>query len=99
MGGYGSVIDDVWIVQTRHGPFDEKSAPSGQPSGESEDKCPSRQSDHWWPMLDLEDGSGRPTDVIIREFREMNGECKWICKLEQLLSRVNLGGKQGPVTT
>lgn len=46
---YGRVIDDAWIVQNKHGPFNALDAPSG--------KCPDTgctsgiSYDHWLPML------------------------------------------------
>lgn len=62
---YGAVIDDAWIIQTRpHGPFDAALAPSGLavPTGNHTREM---QVEHWWHLLDLEDGSGRRTEAII----------------------------------
>jgi hypothetical protein len=62
---YGAVIDDAWIIQTRpHGPFDAALAPSGLavPTGNHTREM---QVEHWWLLLDLEDGSGRRTEAII----------------------------------
>lgn len=46
---YGRVIDDAWIIQHNHGPFDKLDAPSGKcPDG----GCQAGMSyDHWLPML------------------------------------------------
>jgi hypothetical protein len=48
---YGRVIDDVWIVQHNHGPFDLHNPPSGRCS--DVDGCVDGISyDHWLPLLD-----------------------------------------------
>jgi len=56
-----------------------------------------RQHDHWWPLLNLEDGSGRRTEAIIQEFRQKHGEKAWVEKLEALRvwAQERMGG--GPV--
>ena len=91
---YGRVIDDTWIVQHNHGPFDEASAPQGNAYA-PHDETPSRTHDHWAPLLDLDDGSGRATSALIREYRaQPGGEAKWAAKEDALLRWVNaqLGG-------
>jgi len=83
---YGRVIDDAWIIQETHGPFDAAQAPKGEafPTSDSTNLEDGRQYDHWWPLLDLEDHSGRRTEVIIDEFRKTHGEQAWVEKLEGL---------------
>jgi len=87
---YGTVVDDDWIVQSKHGPFDRALAPRGIAFGESEvfDER-SRQYDHWWPFLGLEDNSPRATHTIIKEFREQQGEQAWVQKLHGLMNWVD----------
>ena len=78
----------MWIVQEKHGPFDPQLAPKGTawPIG---DETPSRTQDHWAPLLNLDDGSGRATSVLIREFKEKYGEVAWAQKEDSLLRYVN----------
>eukprot|EP00755_Sulcionema_specki_P007987 Sspe_Gene.5761::Locus_1913_Transcript_1_1_Confidence_1.000_Length_1870::g.5761::m.5761 len=84
---YGRVIDSVWYVQHQHGPFNAVEAPKHKPAACN--MC--RQIDHWAPMLGLEDGTGRPTDELIREFRSKHGDDAWRGKLSQLMAQVNKG--------
>jgi hypothetical protein len=92
---YGRVIDDVWIIQEKHGPFDLATAPKGKawPIG---DETPSRAFDHWGPLLGLDkDGTDkRATVALIREFREIHGDKAWAEKEDELLRYVNdrIGG-------
>eukprot|EP00755_Sulcionema_specki_P004860 Sspe_Gene.31210::Locus_15406_Transcript_1_3_Confidence_0.250_Length_1816::g.31210::m.31210 len=82
---YGRVIDDTWFVQHQHGPFDPAKAPKVKPTS-----CPMcGQEDHWAPLLGLDDGTGRSTDVLIREFRAKHGEEAWREKLRGLMRIVN----------
>lgn len=90
---YGTVIDDDWIVQSTHGPFDRALAPRGAafPQGlQSAEFARSRQYDHWWPLLDLEDNSARATHSIIQDFRSQQGEKAWVEKLNGLMSWVDV---------
>ena len=70
---YGSVIDDMWVIQNSHGPFAKDRAPKGTawPVG---DETPGRSFDHWAPLLGLDDGTGRSTSALIREFKQTHGE-------------------------
>ena len=54
---YGRVIDDAWIVQHHHGPFNLSTAPTGT-AFKLGDETPARSLDHWDPLLGLDDGSG-----------------------------------------
>lgn len=81
---YGRIIDDAWIIQHKHGPFDVADAPKGEACGSS-GECGSRQYDHWWPIMGLEDNSGRSSDEIIRDLRGKNGEKWWAQQLEKLM--------------
>jgi hypothetical protein len=85
MSEYGAVIDEAWIVQHTHGPFDLSKAPQGHAVSLKEENPRDRQIDHWWPLLHLEDGSARRTEEIIQEFRtKPGGEKAWVDKLEYL---------------
>jgi len=99
--GYGHVIDETWVVQSRHGPFDAAQAPKGEafPVDDPDTRSRARSNDHWWPLLDIDDGTERPTDEIIREWRATHGECAWMDKVNGLMSWVKeqLGSKS--VTT
>jgi hypothetical protein len=59
---YGRVIDDVWVVQSNHGPFNESDAPQG--CGEpGEEACAQGISyDHWLPLLNLTQKSDTNSD-------------------------------------
>merc|ERR1712137_1476525 len=87
---YGTVVDDDWIVQNSHGPFSRAAAPRGMafPHFEGMAAKRSRQYDHWWPLLEMEDNSDRTTDEIIREFRKTQGEEAWVQKLNWLMEWV-----------
>jgi hypothetical protein len=90
---YGTVIDDDWIVQSKHGPFDRALAPRGiaHPENEVFDQR-SRQYDHWWPFLQLENNGNRrdATDAIIRDYRAQAGEKAWVQKLHGLMNWVDV---------
>lgn len=90
---YGHVIDDAWIVQHSHGPFNAASAPRGEACSPAT-ACGQRQHDHWWPILGLEDGSGRTSDEIISEHRRQKGEQWWSKTLGGLMewTHQHLGG-------
>ena len=45
--------------------------------------------DHWGPLLGLDDGSGRATSVLIREFKQKHGELAWGAKEDELLRWAN----------
>lgn len=95
---YGRVIDDAWIVQHNHGPFDPATAPTGKawPVG---DETPSRSLDHWDPLLGLDDGSGRATTALIREFIETHGERAFAEKENELLAKAKqFAGGEGSST-
>jgi hypothetical protein len=85
---YGAIIDDAWIVQHSHGPFDEAHAPAGE-ACEPASKCGYRQYDHWWPVIGLEDNSGRPSDVIIQDLRLKNGQKWWAETMQGLMDWAN----------
>lgn len=84
---YGQVLDEVWIVQHNHGPFNFSLAPKAEavPSGK---RLRNSQHEHWWPQLDLEDGSNRPTDEIVLEFRSHSSEKAWKQKMYSLMDWV-----------
>eukprot|EP00929_Paragymnodinium_shiwhaense_P003129 TRINITY_DN10353_c0_g1_i1.p1 TRINITY_DN10353_c0_g1~~TRINITY_DN10353_c0_g1_i1.p1 ORF type:complete len:589 (-),score=88.12 TRINITY_DN10353_c0_g1_i1:439-2148(-) len=46
---YGRIIDDAWVVQERHGPFEEAQAPSDD--GFSLSSYENQAYDHWTPFL------------------------------------------------
>ena len=81
-GLYGRVIDDAWVVQHNHGPFDATDAPSG--------KCPAAgcgpgvSYDHWLPLLNLTAAEVGNTGhagtlfagkeyELIEKYRQLNG--------------------------
>merc|ERR1712146_603761 len=96
---YGRVIDDTWIVQLKHGPFDLSDPPSGRCPREG---CQSGVSyDHWLPLLNLtvaentHNGSntragkvfaGREYELIQR-FRNHNENGQWKRKELNLLAQ------------
>lgn len=90
---YGSVIDDAWIIQHRHGPFDMTKVPTGQAFAESE-KHLQQQIDHWWPLLELDNPQGLPTERVIADWRAEHGEKAWVEKLNglQRWAQKGLGG-------
>lgn len=91
---YGSVIDDMWVIQNSHGPFAKDRAPKGTawPVG---DETPGRSFDHFGPLLGLDDGTGRSTSALIREFKRTHGETAWAEKEDGLLRLINskIGGE------
>lgn len=80
----GSVIDDTWIVQAKHGPFKRALAPKHV--GKCTPKT-CRQYDHWagrilshWPKA-----HANQTVNLIRQFRSAYGQGKWLkTELNQL---------------
>merc|ERR1719162_2966502 len=90
---YGRIIDDAWIVQHSHGPFDAAKAPLGEACKNAPD-CGERQYDHWWPILGFEDNSGRPSDEILRDLHRKNGKDWWVKTMSGLMDLANrkLGG-------
>lgn len=86
---YGRVIDDVWFIQHKHGPFDAARAPNGTafPSGTD---SRARTDDHWGPLLPfLDHASGRAVSELIREFVAEHGERAWAEKEDDLLKIAN----------
>eukprot|EP01060_Flectonema_neradi_P029794 TRINITY_DN41_c0_g1_i3.p1 TRINITY_DN41_c0_g1~~TRINITY_DN41_c0_g1_i3.p1 ORF type:complete len:556 (+),score=140.28 TRINITY_DN41_c0_g1_i3:51-1670(+) len=85
---YGRVIDDIWIVQNSHGPFNPANAPTEIP--ETCDEC--KTVDHFAPLLNL-----GPSDVplykLIQQYRAEHGELAWAKKLQSVLDKLN--GKTG----
>lgn len=95
---YGRVIDDAWIVQSKHGPFDLSDPPSGLCP---RDGCRAGVSvDHWLPLLNLtaventDNGThtragqvfeGRENDLIM-QFRKHNRRGQWKRKELNLLA-------------
>jgi hypothetical protein len=73
---YGTVIDDTWIVQSSHGPFDRAEAPKevGEPIGVS--------LDHWEPRLreDIGRNDTLQTVELIANFRARFGQGQWLRK-------------------
>ena len=88
MSQYGSVIDDTWIVQHNHGPFSPNLAPTGTayPAG---DENPARSLDHWPGLLGLDDGSGRASTVLVREFIAKYGADAFAQKEDVVLAWLN----------
>ena len=85
---YGRVIDDIWIVQKSHGPFNPANAPT-----EVLENCEQCKSyDHFAPLLNL-----GPSDVplykLIQKYRAEHGELAWAKKLQSVLDKLN--GKNG----
>merc|ERR1712048_1462068 len=87
LSDYGRVIDDTWIVQRQHGPFNRSKAPLGEAFPKGMRHPRNRQFDHWWPLLGLEDNGVDATDAIIRGFRAGN-EDLWREKLHGLMAWV-----------
>eukprot|EP00656_Telonema_subtile_P000801 TRINITY_DN10378_c0_g1_i1.p1 TRINITY_DN10378_c0_g1~~TRINITY_DN10378_c0_g1_i1.p1 ORF type:complete len:196 (-),score=58.37 TRINITY_DN10378_c0_g1_i1:261-848(-) len=94
---YGAVIDDAWIVQNHHGPFDMNKVPTGKAFDEGEQHL-QRQIDHWWPLLNLENPENKATETVIAEFRATHGEGAWVQKLKELQAwaQKGLGGHDEP---
>eukprot|EP01060_Flectonema_neradi_P026922 TRINITY_DN3654_c0_g1_i1.p1 TRINITY_DN3654_c0_g1~~TRINITY_DN3654_c0_g1_i1.p1 ORF type:complete len:533 (+),score=107.30 TRINITY_DN3654_c0_g1_i1:49-1647(+) len=85
---YGSVIDDLWIVQDSHGPFNKSNAPTEIPT--TCDVCETH--DHFAPLLNL-GPSTTPLLELIKKYREDHGELAWARKLQSVLDKLN--GKKG----
>jgi len=86
---YGRIIDDVMIVQNKHGPFNISEAPKGTawPRGDS---TANRTHDHFAPLLGLEDdGTNKSTCTLIREFKNKYGEAAYAKKEDDLLKYIN----------
>ena len=82
---YGRVIDDWWVVQDKHGPFNAAEAPTEDATGPClDDLCDSH--DHWEPMLGLERQNGEKFVATIARFRKEHGEEAWMAKLRSLMS-------------
>jgi len=88
---YGRVIDDAWIVQHNHGPFDIADAPKEVGTCELE-TCETH--DHWMPLLKL-NTTGATSVEQIATFRKTYGEGAWVEKLNGLMawSHENLSDK------
>ena len=72
----GTVIDDTWVIQPKHGPFSEEEAPASVPNCTRE-TC--RQYDHWAGRLPLgHAGAGVEAVQHIADFRARFGEAKWL---------------------
>ena len=54
---YGSVLDDFWVVQNRHGPFSLEGAPTGT-AYPDDDESRNRTHDHWEALLGDLPGAG-----------------------------------------
>ena len=87
------MIDELWIVQNNHGPFNPDHAPEGTAWPEGDD-TPSRTHDHWAPLLgfptDENEVDGKTTLQHITEFKNKNGERAYGKKLDTLLRYVNV---------
>eukprot|EP01064_Diplonema_japonicum_P034759 TRINITY_DN731_c0_g4_i1.p1 TRINITY_DN731_c0_g4~~TRINITY_DN731_c0_g4_i1.p1 ORF type:complete len:548 (+),score=215.43 TRINITY_DN731_c0_g4_i1:44-1645(+) len=83
---YGHVIDDTWIVQNQHGPFNATMAPKETPAACTPPLC--RTHDHFTKMLGFEE-SDVPIDQQIREYRATHGEVAWSKKMNDLLNYFN----------
>ena len=72
----GTVIDDTWIVQTKHGPFSEQHAPRSVPPC-TPTTC--KQYDHWAGRMKNLNTSG-DVDAVqhIADFRKRFGEARWL---------------------
>eukprot|EP01060_Flectonema_neradi_P029795 TRINITY_DN41_c0_g2_i1.p1 TRINITY_DN41_c0_g2~~TRINITY_DN41_c0_g2_i1.p1 ORF type:complete len:530 (+),score=144.80 TRINITY_DN41_c0_g2_i1:44-1633(+) len=81
---YGRVIDDVWIVQDRHGPFNASEAPKKVPTSCPPPLC--GEYDHFTPLLGL--GDSKPTWQLVQEFRAEHGEEAWSNKLKSVLKKL-----------
>eukprot|EP01065_Artemidia_motanka_P042868 TRINITY_DN581_c0_g1_i1.p1 TRINITY_DN581_c0_g1~~TRINITY_DN581_c0_g1_i1.p1 ORF type:complete len:567 (+),score=211.15 TRINITY_DN581_c0_g1_i1:71-1702(+) len=82
---YGRVIDDAWIVQHNHGPFNLSTAPKDEGRCEP-GMCETH--DHWMPLLEIE-SEGMPSDAAIAKFRAEQGEKAWVGKLNGLMKWVH----------
>jgi hypothetical protein len=108
-GGYGRVLDAMWIVQPKHGPFDAADPPAGRCPASG---CPPAVSyDHWLPLLDLKSKSNGSADHthaakafagkeqdLISTFRALAGDGQWMHSVEaDLLSEVRAAVGAAPV--
>eukprot|EP00756_Hemistasia_phaeocysticola_P011827 Hpha_TRINITY_DN15145_c0_g3::TRINITY_DN15145_c0_g3_i1::g.126816::m.126816 len=93
---YGRVIDDAWIVQHNHGPFNLADAPKEVGTCDPE-SC--QTHDHWMPLLNL-NTTGAGSVEQIANFRSTYGERAWVEKLNGLMewARVNLADGAGKRT-
>eukprot|EP01063_Lacrimia_lanifica_P022139 TRINITY_DN29823_c0_g1_i1.p1 TRINITY_DN29823_c0_g1~~TRINITY_DN29823_c0_g1_i1.p1 ORF type:complete len:556 (+),score=164.37 TRINITY_DN29823_c0_g1_i1:45-1712(+) len=91
---YGAVIDDFWVVQRTHGPFNESRAPDTVQTTCDSALC--GEHDHFAPLLRprLGDtaGSGRPLSEVIAAYREKHGEVAWARHMQYLMDTVNRNG-------
>ena len=73
---YGTVIDDIWIVQSKHGPFSKADAPKST----ALDAAKSVTIDHWEQRLraDMERNNTLQTVELIAGFREHYGQGQWL---------------------
>lgn len=72
----GSVIDDTWIVQSAHGPFDRAAAPRATPTACGVRSC--RQYDHWGARLAERGVALGAHGELIAAFRREFGEAQWL---------------------
>jgi len=89
LSSYGAVIDDAWIVQHKHGPFDRAQAPQGEAFPKGLTHARSRSIDHWLPLLDIEDDQQLPSELVIQKFRATHGETAWKERLDRLMHWVD----------
>lgn len=83
---YGAILDDVWIVQNSHGPFDRSQAPQGEafPTERRLEGVQRRSVDHWLPLLGIEDDNQSSSEFLIEQFRAKHGEFAWKLRLDRL---------------
>ena len=87
MSDYGRVIDDIWIVQNRHGAFNKSEAPKTTPTSCLHDNC--EEYDHFMGLLNIGEGVNKPVWKAVQEYREKHGELAWGAKLKELLKIMN----------
>eukprot|EP01059_Diplonema_ambulator_P001399 TRINITY_DN1116_c0_g2_i2.p2 TRINITY_DN1116_c0_g2~~TRINITY_DN1116_c0_g2_i2.p2 ORF type:complete len:545 (+),score=236.89 TRINITY_DN1116_c0_g2_i2:42-1637(+) len=87
---YGRVIDDVWIVQDHHGPFNASEAPQTVPAS-----CPPTlcgEHDRFEGMVGIEGEGEMPLWKAISNYKAKHGMAAWEKKLEEVLHKVNKKG-------
>merc|ERR1712107_4993 len=89
LSSYGAIIDDAWVVQHSHGPFDRAQAPQGEAFSEGLAHPRSRSLDHWLPLLDIEDDGVSASEHLIKQFRIKHGEAAWRMRLDRLMMWVD----------
>eukprot|EP00039_Didymoeca_costata_P028515 m.21302 g.21302 ORF g.21302 m.21302 type:complete len:548 (+) comp7102_c0_seq1:140-1783(+) len=90
LADYGRVIDDFWVIQHNHGPFNKELAPKGKAWPRGDDNV-TRTLDHWEPLLRIpKPPPGLGVATAIANFRKDHGEEAWAKQEDLILRTVNL---------